>query len=603
MWAANQNGAQVHLAEPLHPSPSASPPALLKSRGICRCATAMSGAAHRNGSPDRVIDRRLASRRAPLPLPSLWPGDPRMSRTLRLPLMIAAGLAWTLALGGCDKPHAPATSPSQAAPAKAPDSAGIAWREGDVDDAFAEAREQHKPVLLYWGAAWCPPCNRLKATLFKDPAFIARTRAFVAVHLDGDSEGAQAWGERFGIKGYPTIIVLRPDRSEVTRLAGDSDSDRLAEALRLAATRTTTSAQLLQQALQAPATLNADDWTLLGEYGWAVDASRLVKPDQAAGVLARLAAAAPQPALQRRFALLALAAQPPGTADATHRAAHRDLLQAVLADPAQVRANRSTLTYAARALVQAAAADATERSALSNALIRALDQVYADASLPISDRLDTAYADIQLARLAQGQPAGPGDAPHPPLPAAVADKVQQRVRWAEQAAKTDYERQSTISNAAGLLDAAGDSAGAEQLLLAELGRSKTPYYYMPELADLAEARSDRQTALYWLKKAYESAEGPATRVQWGVLYVDGLIRLKPDDSAAIEAAAGQVIGELAGQPGGYHQRTRQRFDTLAKTLQAWSKQHGGGPVLQRLQQRMQHSCASQDRDGCRHWLG
>ncbi|QNH11089.1 thioredoxin family protein [Xanthomonas sp. SI] len=527
-----------------------------------------------------------------------------MRRTLRLSVMTSASLAAVLALGGCDKPPAPA-KPQVAAPAKAPDSAGIAWREGDVDDAFAEAREQNKPVLLYWGAAWCPPCNRLKATLFKDPAFIARTRAFVAVHLDGDSEGAQAWGERFGIKGYPTIIVLRPDRSEVTRLAGDSDTGRLAEALRVAATRTTTSAQLLQKALQAPTTLSADDWTLLGEYGWAVDASQLVKPEQAAGVLAQLAAAAPQPALQRRFALLALAARDPdkaGTTDAKRRAADRSLLQAVLADPAEVRANRSTLTYSARELVQAAAADAGERATLSNALTGALDKVYADSSLPISDRLDTAYADIQLARLAQGQPADAGDAPHPPLPAAVVAKVQQRVQWAEQAAKTDYERQSTISNAAGLLDDAGDSAGAEQLLLAELGRSKTPYYYMPELAGLAEARGDKQTALYWLKKAYESAEGPATRVQWGVLYVDGLIRLQPDNAAAIEAAAGQVIGELAGQPGGYHQRTRQRFDTLAKTLQGWSKGHGGSAVLARLQHKMQQSCGSQDRDSCQHWL-
>ncbi|WP_369978846.1 thioredoxin family protein [Xanthomonas bundabergensis] len=528
-----------------------------------------------------------------------------MSRTLRLSVMTSASLAALLALGGCDKPPAPA-KPQAAAPAKAPDSAGIAWREGDVDDAFAEAREQNKPVLLYWGAAWCPPCNRLKATLFKDPAFIARTRAFVAVHLDGDSQGAQAWGERFGIKGYPTIIVLRPDRSEVTRLAGDSDTTRLAEALRVAATRTTTSAQLLQKALQAPATLDADDWTLLGEYGWAVDASQLVKPGEAAGVLAQLAAAAPQPALQRRFALQALAAQDPGkagAADAKRRAANRSLLQAVLADPAEVRANRSTLTYAARELVQAAAADAAERGTLSGALTHALDQVYADSSLPISDRLDTAAADIALARLAQGQPADAGDGPHPPLPAAVVAKVQQRVQWAEQAAKTDYERQSTISTAAGLLDDAGDSAGAEQLLLAELGRSKTPYYYMPDLAGLAEARGDKQTALYWLKKAYESAEGPATRVQWGVLYVDGLIRLQPDNAAAIEAAAGQVIGELAGQPGGYHQRTRQRFDTLAKTLQGWSKGHDGNAVLARLQRKMQESCGSQDRDSCQHWLG
>ncbi|WP_279361788.1 thioredoxin family protein [Xanthomonas sacchari] len=528
-----------------------------------------------------------------------------MSRMFRRSATISASLAALLALSACQQPPAPA-APKAAPAAPAADSAGIAWREGDVDDAFAEAREHDKPVLLYWGAAWCPPCNRLKATLFKDPAFIARTRAFVAVHLDGDSEGAQAWGERFGVKGYPTIIVLRPDRSEITRLAGDSDTVRLAEALRVAATRTTTSAQLLQQALKAPATLSADDWTLLGEYGWAVDAAQLVKPGQAADVLTRLAAAAPQPALQRRFALLALAAKDPAKAanvDAKHRAADRELLQAVLADPAEVRANRSTLTYAVRELVQAAASDAAERTALSNALTHALDQVYADSSLPISDRLDTAAADIALARLAQGQPAEAGDGPHPPLPPAVVAKVQQRVHWAEQAARTDYERQSTISSAAGLLDAAGDSAGAEQLLLAELQRSKTPYYYMPELAGLAEARGDKQTALFWLKKAYESAQGPATRVQWGVLYVDGLVRLQPDNPAAIEAAAGQVIGELAGQPDGYHQRTRQRFDTLAKTLQAWSKGHDGSAVLARLQHKMQQSCGSQEGDGCQHWLG
>lgn len=322
-------------------------------------------------------------------------------------------------------------------------------------------------------------------------------------------------------------------------------------------------------------------------------------------MLAKLAAAAPQPALQRQFALLALAEQEPdkaGAIDARQRAANRRLLLTVLADPAEVRANHTTLTYSARELVQATAADAAERGKLSDALRRTLDQIYADSSLPINDRLGTAIAEVELEWLAQGKPADPGDGPYPPLPAAVVAKVQQRVQWAQQAAKTDAERQSTISTAANLLDIAGDSAGAEQLLLAELGRSKTPYYYMPELADLAEKRGDKQTALYWFKKAYASAEGPATRVQWGVLYVDGLIRLQPDNAAAIEAAAGQVIGELAGQPGGYHQRTKQRFDTLAKALQGWSKDHGGSAVLARLQHKMQESCGSQDRDSCQHWL-
>ncbi|QOY23348.1 thioredoxin fold domain-containing protein [Xanthomonas citri] len=525
-----------------------------------------------------------------------------MTLSLRRPSpSLIALLAVLAALTACNKP-APPAAPAQPKTASTPAAAaGIAWREGDVEDAFAEARDSGKPILLYWGAAWCPPCNRLKATLFKDPAFIARTQQFVAVHLDGDSEGAQAWGERFGVKGYPTIIVLRPDRSEITRLAGNADNARLAEVLRVAAKSTSTAQQLLDKALHTPQQLSADDWAVLGNYAWGTD-DRLVKPDDAADVLTRLSASAPQPALQRSFALAAISAakHPPAASSA-----NRTLLETVLAGPAEVRANLGTLNYVPARLVTAASNEAGVRSTLSNALNQALDKVYADPSLPISDRLGTAYARIQLARLAQGQPTETqAEGPQPPLPKDVVEVVHQRVQWATDTAKTDEERQSTISTAAALLSEVGDRSAAEQLLLAELSRSKTPYYYMPELADLAEQRGDKKTALLWLKRAYDSAQGPATRVQWGVMYVDGLIRLSPDDTAGIESAAAQVIGELAGQPDGYRQRTRQRFTTLGTALKTWSKQHRreGSAVLARLQQKMQSSCDSKTTSECASWL-
>ena len=80
----------------------------------------------------------------------------------------------------------------------APADAGIAWRkDNDVDAAFALAKAGNKPLFLYWGAVWCPPCNQVKATIFNRQDFIDRSRHFVPVYLDGDSPGAQKLARLF----------------------------------------------------------------------------------------------------------------------------------------------------------------------------------------------------------------------------------------------------------------------------------------------------------------------------------------------------------------------------------------------------------------------
>ena len=124
-------------------------------------------------------------------------------------LTLAAGLA----LAACQP-----DSEAPAVQADADQYLAIDWFDGTVEEAFAEAERSAKPLFLYWGAVWCPPCNLMKSTLFQQPEFIAKTRDFVAVYLDGDTQRAQVWGEKHDAVGYPTLIVFDPAGRQMTRL-------------------------------------------------------------------------------------------------------------------------------------------------------------------------------------------------------------------------------------------------------------------------------------------------------------------------------------------------------------------------------------------------
>ena len=81
---------------------------------------------------------------------------------------------------------------------------GVAWSyaasDAEVDAAVVRARRESKPVFVYWGAKWCPPCNQLQATLFNRQDFIERSRAFIAVYVHDDQPGAQKLGTRFAVE-------------------------------------------------------------------------------------------------------------------------------------------------------------------------------------------------------------------------------------------------------------------------------------------------------------------------------------------------------------------------------------------------------------------
>jgi protein disulfide-isomerase len=466
----------------------------------------------------------------------------------------------------------------------------IAWFGGSVEEAFDEASSQHKPLFLYWGAVWCPPCNELKRTIFQRPEFVSRTRDFVPVYLDGDSERAQKWGAYFGVVGYPTVLILAPDRTELTRIPGDLDIERYGSVLDLARQKLAPVRDLVAAATTHPETVSDDGWRVLSFYAWDEDEGRTVKPDQLADTLRKIADACPpkltEPASRLFIASLgANAAQPAQhvvTLPPAQRAEALARLRAIVESPALSRANSSDLIWSAPDLIGGLTPPASlERTGLIKSWQAALDRFAADESLSVEERLGTVYTRLDIFHI---------DNPKGPVPADLVALARTQVAWADKTATEPHERQSVINAANKVLSAAGLDADAQKLLTAALDTSPAPYYFMEDLADLAQKTGDSKKALYWLKRAWDTSTGPATRFQWGTEYINGLIEMTPDDKVTIQAAAAQMLKELGQHPDALYQRTRIRFDKLSTHLTEWSQKHQGNATLKVLRAQAAPMC-------------
>ena len=518
-----------------------------------------------------------------------------------------AAIAVALAvLSACSKPPDPPTAAPKpktdaiaAANAAAPRATstdgvhqvgGIAWQKGDVDAAFAAAKAEHKPVFLYWGAVWCPPCNQVKATIFNRQDFIERSRFFVPVYIDGDSASAQRLGDRFKVSGYPTMILFTPDGGEITRLPGEVEVDQYMRVLAMGMNGARPVKETLAAALSpgdSGSALSADDWRMLAYYSWDTDENTLVAAKALSPTLARLAKACPatQPDTAARLRLRALiaAATAKDVKPREDKAAVADLSR-LLADPRLARENFDLLTYYAdKVVAYITPPKSAARAQLAADWNAVLERFVADPAISTADRLSAISGRIALARL---------DAPKgSALPDPLLQTVRDEVARADRETTDPYARQAVISAAADALSDADLMAASDALLEAELKRSHSPYYFMLDLAANAKKRGDKAAALDWEQKAYTAADGPATRLQWGVHYVNALIELAPQDEARIEHAAKSVIGELDPTPDTFYERNRRGLERMGGKLAAWNAQRRHEPAMARIRAQMAAVCA------------
>ncbi len=102
-----------------------------------------------------------------------------------------------------------------------------------LEQALARARTSGKPVLADFSAIWCPACRRLHAEVFTDPAVKAAILAgYELSRIDYESPEAPAFMARYGVTGFPTLLVLDQDGQMLRKLPSGFDPAVLAAALK-----------------------------------------------------------------------------------------------------------------------------------------------------------------------------------------------------------------------------------------------------------------------------------------------------------------------------------------------------------------------------------
>ena len=458
--------------------------------------------------------------------------------------------------------------------------AGIDWFDGDVDAAFAAAKAADKPLFLYWGAEWCPPCAQIKATIFNQREFQERSRLFVPVYLDGDTPSAQKHGETLRRRGLPDDDPVPGRRHGDHAPAGRRGRRALRHDSRRRA-----------RATHARSRTAGDRATRRRRW------SRRTTGDCSPTTPGAPTTAAPAGGAGTRGDSATRASAARSSCRATARDSSSTTWTprpAAVEAGCEPRSRPRSAPSRAEKLLDAAALPCVQAANVENLLVRrrrTRSALLSDAGSPERGDLTTRWQGA-LDRLGAPRPSttlsGAGTA-EPAARARVACATRRAGRSiagtrcsprpAQAVARVDAETTDAYARQA------ADQCRGEPVLGGRARRRResaadrgTAEVANRRTTSCSTSRTSRRRPAASRKPCSGSrgrtqgAEGPATRFQWGYNYLVGLLEMTPDDTQRIERAGSSVLGELDDSPDAFYQRTRMRLEQLDAKLLEWGQE-------------------------------
>jgi thiol:disulfide interchange protein len=94
----------------------------------------------------------------------------------------------------------------------------IRWG-GSLPTAMAKAKKTNQLVLVDFYADWCGWCKKLDQDTYRNSRVVTLMKQFVPVKLNAEKAGRAA-AQKYGVEGFPTIIVLNRNDEVVSQISG-----------------------------------------------------------------------------------------------------------------------------------------------------------------------------------------------------------------------------------------------------------------------------------------------------------------------------------------------------------------------------------------------
>lgn len=98
---------------------------------------------------------------------------------------------------------------------------GIQFHKGSWNEALQAAKKENKLIFLDIYATWCGPCKLLKKVSFSN-SDVGKfyNQNFVNVSLDGEEGEGTELAQKYGIRGYPSLLFIDGNGNVVAQTAG-----------------------------------------------------------------------------------------------------------------------------------------------------------------------------------------------------------------------------------------------------------------------------------------------------------------------------------------------------------------------------------------------